>query len=137
MDYNFSIIPNLFDSDKPIAIAFEARIIENVRTKCIIFGEALRIRVKKFKENLRENYSKSIKIAITACDFSKMFRGSIPLDLPRAFLDSQSASNYFSRKKCLKNMVKLWLPPFKISRYANNYCQLTFLYCSFTARPNG
>ena len=44
--YNFSIILNLFDSDKPYA-----RIIENVRTKCIMIGEALRIRVKKCKQN--------------------------------------------------------------------------------------
>ena len=29
-----------------------------------LFGEALRIRVKKFKHNLRENYSKSTKTAI-------------------------------------------------------------------------
>ena len=53
-------------------------IFENVRTKCIIFGEAPRIRVNKFKQNLRENYSKSTKIAITACKFSQFFRGSEP-----------------------------------------------------------
>ena len=51
--YNFSIILNLFDSDKP-----KASIIENVRTKCIIFGEVLRIRVKKFKQSLPEKCSK-------------------------------------------------------------------------------
>ena len=38
--YNFSIISNLFDSDKPSALS---KIIENVRTKCIIFCEALRL----------------------------------------------------------------------------------------------
>ena len=43
--------------------------IENVRTKCIIFGEALRIKVKKFKQDLLENYSQSTKIAVTACKF--------------------------------------------------------------------
>ena len=51
---------------------------ENVRTKCIIFGEAIRIRVKKFKHNLPENYSKSPKIAITACKLSKIFRETCP-----------------------------------------------------------
>ena len=64
-----------------------------------IFGEALRIRVKKFKQNLTENYSKSTKIAITSCKFSKIFRGSMPPDPSRAFLVSQSASNLFCRKK--------------------------------------
>ena len=58
----------------------EMCISENVRTKCITFGEALRIRVKKIKQNLCENYSKSTKIAITACKFSKIVRGSMPAD---------------------------------------------------------
>ena len=52
----FSIISNLFDSDK-----LYARIIENVRTKCIVFGEALRFKVKKFKQNLREMIQKAQK----------------------------------------------------------------------------
>ena len=52
--------------------------IKNVRTKCIIFPEALRIRVKTFTHNLPEKYSTSTKIAITACKFSKFFRGSTP-----------------------------------------------------------
>ena len=83
--YNFSIISNFFDSNQPCALS---TVIENVRTKCIMFGEALRIRVKKFKQNLAENYSKSTKIAITACKFSKIFWGSMPPDYPRAFLVS-------------------------------------------------
>ena len=33
------------------------------------------MRVKKFNQNLPENYSKSTKIAITACKFSKIFPG--------------------------------------------------------------
>ena len=48
--------------------------------KCIIFGEALRIRVKKFKQNLSENYTKNTKIAIAACKFSKFYRESMPPD---------------------------------------------------------
>ena len=40
------------------------------------------IRVKKFKQNLPENYSKSTKITIVACEFSKFFRGSTPPDPP-------------------------------------------------------
>ena len=85
--YNFSIISNLFDSDKPYA-----RKIENVRTKCILFGEALRIRLKKFKQNFPENYSKSTKIAIATCNISKFFMGACPRT-PRVFLVSRSASN--------------------------------------------
>ena len=50
----FFMISNLFDNNK-----LDARIMENVRTKCIIFGEKLKIKVKKFKQNLPENYSKS------------------------------------------------------------------------------
>ena len=81
----FSIISNLFNSGKPYASS-TISIIENVRTKCIIFGEALRIRVIKFKENLRENYTKSTKIAIAACKFSKNFRGSMPPNPLEPFL---------------------------------------------------
>ena len=33
----------------------KAYIIQAVRTKCIIFGEALRIRGRKYKQNLSEN----------------------------------------------------------------------------------
>ena len=43
-----------------------------------MFGEALRDQVKKIKHNLPEKYSKSTKIAITACKFPKIFRGTCP-----------------------------------------------------------
>ena len=79
--YNFCIISNLFDSNKPNALSTHSRIIKYVRTKRIIFGEALRIRVKKFKQSSAENYSKSTKIGITACKFSKIFGGATPLYL--------------------------------------------------------
>ena len=49
-----------------------------MRTKCIIFGEALKIRGKKFKQNLPEIYSKSTKTASTACTFSNVFRRTCP-----------------------------------------------------------
>ena len=42
-----------------------------MQTKYIIFGEALINRVKKFIQNLPENYSKGAKIAITASKFLK------------------------------------------------------------------
>ena len=85
-----------------------------------MFGEARRIKVKKFKQNLPKNYSKSTKIAITARKFLKIFRGSMPPNPLRAFLVSQSALNLLCRKKNTpKKMWKLCPPPlFKISRYA-------------------
>ena len=70
--YNFSVISNLFLSRKPYAFS---TYIENVQTKCIIFDEALRIRVKKFEQSLRENYLKSTKITIAACKFSNFSPG--------------------------------------------------------------
>ena len=88
--YNFSIISNLFHSNKPYAFS---TYLENVRTKCIIFDEAPRIRVKKFEQNLRENYLESTKITITPCKFSKIFQGSMPPDPLKASSVSQSASN--------------------------------------------
>ena len=103
--YKFSVISNLF----VINLSPWVRIIENVRTKCIIFGEALKIRVKKVKQYLRENYSKNTKIAATACKFSKISRVTCPwsLDLPRAFLVSQSASNLFCPKKKKKRLKQM------------------------------
>ena len=107
--YNFSTFSKLFCSSRTYAFS---TYIENVRTKGIISGEALRIRVKNFKQNLRENYSKSTKIIITACKFSKFFQVSMPADSPKAFSVSQSASNLFCRKKIrLRKVWKLWPPP--------------------------
>ena len=51
-----------------------------------MFGEELRIRVKKFEQELRENYSKSTKIAITACKNSKIFWDSMRPDPLEPFL---------------------------------------------------
>ena len=49
-----------------------------MQTNCIVFGKALRIKVKQFKHNLPENYSKSTKITITTCKFSKISGGACP-----------------------------------------------------------
>ena len=76
--YNFSIMP--------YTLATHNRKCAN-KMHHIWRSSLLRIRVQKFIQNLPENYSKSTKIAITACEFSKNFRGSIP---PGAF---RSASN--------------------------------------------
>ena len=83
-EYNFFIISNLFDDNKLYALSMHC-ITENLRTKCIIFGEALRFRGKIFKQNLPKNCSKSTKMATTVRKFSKTFRESMPLDPPTAF----------------------------------------------------
>ena len=79
-----------------------------MRTKYIIFGKILSIRVKKFEQNLTANYSKSTKIAITACKF---FRGSMPPDPlePSCFSISFKLVPVMPKKKRLK---------IQISRYA-------------------
>ena len=109
--------------------------VENVRTKCIIFGEALRIRGKKFKQNLAETYSKSNKIAITSCKFSKLFRGSMPLDPPRAFFVSQSVLNLFCRKNALEKCGKSWPSPFEISHYATGSSRPQQLFIDSHSTP--
>ena len=95
-----------------------ARIIENVRTKCIIFGEALRIRVKKFKQNLPENYSKSAKIAIIACKFSKLSGGACPRTIQELFLFINELQISFAQKNTLEKNVEIMASHFKISCYA-------------------
>ena len=62
-----------------------ARIIENVQTKCIIFGEALIFRGKKFKQDFPKKDPKSAKMATTVRKFSKIFRESMPPDPFKAF----------------------------------------------------
>ena len=72
-----------------------------------------RIRVKKFKQNLRENYSKSTKIAITACKFSKFFRASVPPDSLEPFLLLIQFQLCSAKKIHLKKNVKIMPPLFK------------------------
>ena len=55
---NFFIISNLFDSNMPYAISTHNRICAK---KCITVGEALRIRVKQFKQNLPQIIEKALK----------------------------------------------------------------------------
>ena len=94
--YNFSIISNLFDSDKPYALSTHNRKCANKMHHIL---RSTQIRVKQFEQNLPENYSKRTKITIRACKFLKIFRGSMLPDPPWDFLASQSASNLFCRKK--------------------------------------
>ena len=50
-----------------------------VRTKCIIFGEALKVMGQKHKQTLPD-CSECTKMAITVSKFSKNFRKSMPPD---------------------------------------------------------
>ena len=85
-------------------------LIENLRTKGTIFGEELRIRVKKFTHNLPE-YFKSTKIAITGCRFSKIFQGSMPPDPLELFLFLNQLQICSAEKNLhLKKRWKLWPP---------------------------
>ena len=105
-----------------------------MRTKCVVFGEAQRIRVKKFKQNLRENYSKSTKIAITARKFSKIFRGSMPPDPLKPFSLLNQFQVCSAKKNTLEKKYRNYAPPrFKISRYATASAEFqlpTALFCS-------
>ena len=55
-------------------------------TKCIIFDEVLKVRGQKYEQTVSENCSKSAKMSITVCKFSKIFRGSMPSDPLESFL---------------------------------------------------
>ena len=72
-EYNFSIISNLFDNNNSYALSTHNRKCTN---KCIIFGETLGFKGKKFEQNLPKNSSISTKMATTA----KIYRGSISPD---------------------------------------------------------
>ena len=56
--YNFSIISNLFDSDKPSALSTHNRKCANKMHHIL---RSTQIRVKQFEQNLPENYSKRTK----------------------------------------------------------------------------
>ena len=84
--------------------------MENVQTKCIIFGATLRIRGKKFKQNLPKTCLKSTKMAATACKISENFRGSVPPDSPTAFFILNMLQNNSAEKLRLK-ISRNWVPP--------------------------
>ena len=63
--YNFSVISNLFENNKPYALGTHN---EKCANKMHHIWRSTQI--KKFEQDLPENYLKSTKIAITACKFS-------------------------------------------------------------------
>ena len=96
-----------------------------VQTKCIVFGEVglIRIRVKRFKQNLPNECSKSNKIAITACNISKLFP-TLPDPLePFPFFNLLQISS--AEKNTLEKNVEIMpLTLFKIFRYATGYIKI-------------
>ena len=71
-----------------------------------MFGEALRIKIRKCKQNLPKIYSKSTKKAITACKFSNFSGGAcprIPLE-PFLFLNKLQISS--AKENTLENNVE-------------------------------
>ena len=81
-EYNFSLILNFFNSNKPHAQSTHNRKYTN---KMRYIWETLRFRGKKFKQSLRKNCSKSTKMATAVCKFLKSFQGSMPPDLNNLF----------------------------------------------------
>ena len=91
-----------------------------MRTKCIIFGKAIKIRNQNYKQNLPENYSKSTKMTITVCKFSKIFRGSNGVFVSFLFLLLKLLKwlkIYSAEKTMLEKVTKFNALPKKISEY--------------------
>ena len=88
-----------------------------MRTKCILFGKALRIRLKECKQNLSKSHLKSTKIAIrpTACKFSKFSGGACPRTLLEffSFLNQLQISSA-EKKYAGKNVENYAFPLLKV-----------------------
>ena len=102
--YNFSIISNLFDSDKPSALSTHNRKCANKMHHIL---RSTQIRVKQFEQNLPESYSKRTEIAIKACKFSKIFRGSMLPDPLETFLLLNQLQICFAEKNTLAKSVEI------------------------------
>ena len=94
--YSFFIISNLFDNTKPYALRTHNRKCTN---KCITFGETLRFRGKKFKQNLLKNCLTSAKMTTPVYKFSKNFQGSMSPDPLRVFFILNMLQNNSAEKK--------------------------------------
>ena len=96
--------------------------IKNVQTKCIISGEAPRIRVKNFKRNLPENYSKSTKLAICVqhVNFQKFLGRACPrTPLELSWFNQLQICS--AEKKVLEKIWKLCPSPFK--NFSQRHCR--------------
>ena len=74
----------------------------------VIVGEALKTRGKTFEQNLLENCSKSTKMAIAVCKFSKILRGEHAPGPPKSnFCSSIYFKLILPEKMRLKNYRNL------------------------------
>ena len=109
-----------------------------MRTKCIIFGEALRIKVKNFKQNLAENYSKSIIIAIRACKFSKNFRESMVADcVNHSFFSNMLKTRGQTLASVFLKILIIAKSKQKCKEMIESLCRVTILgviYCNFATK---
>ena len=98
-----------------------------MRTICMIFGDALRIRVKKFKQICLKITQKILKQPLQHANFQK-FPGNMFPDPPRAFLVSQSASNWLCRKRIRLERCEKHAPLFY--NFSQRHCahEMTFYF---------
>ena len=109
--HNFEPVSSL-DGNKPYALSNAwSKMCEQIASYLAKHSE---LGSKNFQQNLAENYSKSIKIAFTACKFLIFFGGSMPPHPHEAFFVSQSVSNECCRKNIhLKKNVEIMASPFQ------------------------
>ena len=100
--YNFFIISNFFDSDKPYALrTYNRKCVNKMRH----IWQSTQNLSKKCKQNLCENCSKSNKIAITACKLFKIFLGEHASGRPyNLFCFSISFKLVLSKRNVLEKM---------------------------------
>ena len=79
-EFNFFIISNLFNNNKPYALSMHNR-------KCIIFGETLRFSGKKYKICLKI-VQKVLKLLLPCVNFQKFSEGVCPQTPPELFVFS-------------------------------------------------
>ena len=93
--------------------------MENVRTKCIIFCEALRLGSNNLNKICLKIIQNAPKQPLQHVNFQKFFEGACSRTPLRLSCFSISFKFVFPKKILLQKVWKLWLgPPFKISRYA-------------------
>ena len=98
--YNFSIISNFCDSNKPLRTHNR-----KCANKMHHIWQNTHNQGQKFIQNLCENYSKSPIIDFTACKFFKFFSGNMPQDPLEHFLFlNQLQIRSAKKKKTLKKV---------------------------------
>ena len=105
--YNFSIILNIFDNNKPFDVSSHNRKCAHKKHHNYLAKHS-KLGSKNLNKIWLKIKKKTTKIATRTCKFSNCFRGSMPLDPHRAFSVSQSSSNLFCRKKNVEITARLF-----------------------------